>query len=226
MRHWIILAALYGFVLWCGCGPISLRVPNVAPQQVGLVSQNASDWYLFYGSAAGSPLITDGPQGTLTPIAGAIGYVDIPNEPGHVNYIQTPYFAPTQLPSEIDSTIQIEAEDATYWQADPNDTDPATFHIFFEVQNDNLQSPNGRFWYSYKPELPTNGVQTFVIKAPFDPAQWGNVDGSAFTAAEFQVSLQSIGWVGLTFGGQDFDGHGVGMAAGKARVTVVDFQVR
>lgn len=44
-------------------------------------------------------------------------------------------------------------------------------------------------------------------------------------AAAFSSALENIGWVGLTFGGQYFWGHGVALDNGSAKFILIDFRI-
>jgi hypothetical protein len=59
---------------------------------------------------------------------------------------------------------------------------------------------------------------------PLTPDQWSNVFGQR-DSQSFYAALANVGWIGVTFGGQYFWGHGVALASGSAKYILVGFQV-
>lgn len=143
-----------------------------------------------------------------------------------MNYLQTPFWA-TTTPSRVTITFKVESYAAQYVVIDPSDHPPATFHLFFEQKNDNLVNPNGRWWADVSGDIYNFGSQdgqTLTYTVPLTPDLWGNVNGQ-FDAQAFSAALNNIGWVGITFGGQYFAGHGVAISSGYARYILIDFRV-
>jgi hypothetical protein len=192
---------------------------NIPPAHPNVVSLNPQDWYIFY--SAGMP---DHPspnvQGAWSfpfPTAGPTA--------GHVNYIQTPFNATTVLHG-VYLTFRVDSDAPQYEVIDPNDILPATVHIFFEQQNDDLSNPNGRWWADTSGyNLGSRDNQTLTAIVPFDPSQWSNVFDDAYDPAAFYAALGNVGWIGMTCGGQYFWGHGVALSSGAASYVLVDFHV-
>jgi hypothetical protein len=63
-----------------------------------------------------------------------------------------------------------------------------------------------------------------MIVVPVTFYQWTNVDGQQ-DALAFSAALENIGWIGVTFGGQDFAGHGVALVSGTAKFILIDYKV-
>lgn len=143
---------------------------------------------------------------------------------GHVNYVQTP-FSTTSTPTAMTVTFKVESATAQYVVIDPADKPPATVRLFWEQMGDDLTSPNGRWWaHASLYNLGSQDGQTLTVTVPFTSDQWSNVNGQ-FDAQAFSAALQNIGWVGMTFGGQSFAGHGVALSAGCAKYILIDYRV-
>jgi hypothetical protein len=196
------------------CGYSSPTLPSVQPQAPNVISLDPQDWYILY--SAGMP-----PH----PSAYNRGWsFEFPRDGGHVNYVQTPFSA-TTTPHSVSITFRVESDAPEYKVADPTDSLPATFRLFFEQQHDDLRNPNGRWWApGSKQNLGSidNSTLTIVVALTYD--QWTNVYGQQ-DAQAFSAALENIGWVGVTFGGQDFAGHGVGLVSGSAEFILVDYHV-
>lgn len=143
---------------------------------------------------------------------------------GHVNYVQTP-FQTTETPQNVTITFKVESNAPQYVVVDPTDHPPATVRLFIEQQNDDLSNPNGRWWADASIyNLGSQDNQTITFNVPLTSDQWTNVDGQQDPQA-FSAALENIGWVGMTFGGQFFAGHGVSLAGGSAKYILIDFRV-
>jgi hypothetical protein len=193
--------------------------PNVSPAQPNTVSLNPQDWYIFY--SAGMP---------HHPSPNAHGAWSFPfptggQAAGEVNYVQTPFNA-TIIPHSVHLSFRVDSASPQYAVIDPKDVLPATVHIFFEQQNDDLSNPNGRWWADTSGyNLGSRDNQTITITVPFDPTQWSNVYDDAYDPAAFYAALANVGWIGVTCGGQYFWGHGVVLSSGSASYVLVDFHV-
>jgi len=143
---------------------------------------------------------------------------------GHVNYVQTPFNASAVLKS-VHITFRVASNAPQYEVIDPNDILPATVHIFFEQQNDNLVNPDGRWWADPSQyNLGSQDNETTTAIVPFDPSQWSNVYGDK-DPQSFYGALNNVGWIGVTYGGQYFWGHGVALGGGAASYMLIDFHV-
>jgi hypothetical protein len=142
-----------------------------------------------------------------------------------VNYVQTPFNATTIL-HYVSLTFRVESTAPIYEVIDPTDHGPATFHLFFEQRGDDLRDRNGRWWaHPGGYNLGSRDNETITEIVSLTPDQWTGVYGQQDPQA-FQAALQNAGWIGLTFGGQFFWGHGVNLAGGSAKFILIDFQVR
>ena len=54
--------------------------------------------------------------------------------------------------------------------------------------------------------------------------QWTSVTGLG-TASDFEAALMNVGYVGITFGGTDFFGHGVYVKQGNVQFQMIDYRV-
>jgi hypothetical protein len=210
------LILLPGLIL-TGCLGFS-GPPNVGPIQPGVVSLNPQSWYILYG---------DGMPDQPSPSSTGAWSMAFPNVPGSVHYVQTPYNAASSLPNEVSITFRIESsKDAIYnGEVDPAAGNPATFHLFLERRGDNFTNEYYRWWADeggYVLGSKDNSVVT--IRVPLTADSWSSVYGQ-HNSAEFADALNNLGWVGMTFGGANYSGHGVNLLAGTAKFTLLDFRV-
>jgi hypothetical protein len=143
---------------------------------------------------------------------------------GLVAYVQTPFTA-TMPPNNVTVTFEVESDSPQYVVVDPNDHPPATVRLFFEQQDDDLSNPNGRWWANASVyDLGSQDGQTLTFDVPLTSDQWTNVNGQQ-DAQAFSAALKNIGWVGMTFGGQYYAGHGVAISSGTAKYILIDYTV-
>ena len=189
--------------------------PNIPPRQANVISLDPQDWYIFYSA--------DMPVHPSPNAEGAWSF-QFPIS-GHVNYIETPFNATTTL-HNVQMTFKVDSKGPRYEVMDPEDILPATVHIFFEQQNDDLTTPNGRWWAdSSGYNLGSHDGETITVTVPLDPSQWSNVYDDPIDPQSFYAALKNVGWIGVTCGGQYFWGHGVALGSGTAVYTLVDFHV-
>jgi hypothetical protein len=214
--HWHPALLFVASLLGCG-GVVGSGPPPLPPGEPNVVSLDPQSWNIYYSSGLPPHPNAD------TEGAWSFGF---PNSSsgGHVNYVQTP-FNVTVSPHNISVTFRVDSGAPIYQVLDPTDIPPATFHIFFEQQGDDLTNPNGRWWADGSGyNLGSNDGKTLTWKVPFTYDQWSNVFGRRDPTA-FSDALQNIGWVGLTFGGQYFWGHGVAMNSGNAKFVLVNARI-
>jgi len=203
-----------------GCGFLARGVtppPNIPPQQANVVSLDPQSWYLFYSTGVPLHPAAD-PQGVWS--------FEFPSTGtgGHVGYIQTPFNATTTLHHVI-MTFKVQSNAPQYDVLDPSDIPPATIHLFFEQQGDDLSNLDGRWWANAsRYNLGSQDGQTLTIAVPLTPDQWTNVYGHSDPNA-FYAALANVGWIGFTCGGQYFWGHGVALGGGSAKFILIDFRV-
>lgn len=198
-------------LLASGCAP----VPNIAPKAPNVVSLDPWDWYIFHSH--------DMPMHPIHAQDGAWA-LPFPSDDGHVNYVQTPFNA-TEVLHNVTIVFRMESDAPQYRVLDPTDHPPATVHLFFEQKNDDLRDPNGRWWATWSHyDLGSQDNTTIRFVIPLTPDQWTNVHGER-DAQAFYASLANVGWIGITFGGQFFFGHGVALTGGNARYVLVELGV-
>jgi len=203
---------LAAFVCLAGCA--ELYAPNIRPQQPNVASLNPADWYIMH-----SDNMPYHPSGESS---GAWSFAFPTN--GRIDYVQTPFRA-TAMPHNVSITFKAESDMPQYKVIDLADRLPATVHLFFEIENDDGSNANGQWWATYSSydfESADNNLIRFVV--PLTPDQWSNVVGQ-YDATSFYDALSNIGWIGITFGGQSFFGHGVALTGGSAKYILVDFSV-
>jgi len=221
-RTWLALV-VHGFAVCLlissmGCGLTGpTGPPNVRPQEPNMVSVDPDNWYIFYSAGMPAHPAAD-PDGAWS--------FDFPSfeAGGHVNYVETPFNATTTL-HNVTITFQVENDSAQYVVIDTSDHLPATFRLLIEKQNDDLSDPNGRWWAQASMyDLGSQDNQILTISVPLTSDQWTNVVGQRDDRA-FSQTLANIGWVGLTFGGQYFAGHGVAIRSGNAKYVLIDYAI-
>jgi hypothetical protein len=199
-----------------GCGYTG-GPPNIRSQEPNVVSLDPQNWYIFY-SAGMPPHPSTDSEGAWS--------LEFPSSEtgGHVNYVQTPFNATMTLHS-VSITFRVESDSAQYVVVDPSDHPPATVRLFFEQQNDDLSNPNGRWWADASVyNLDSQDWHTITFTVPLTSDQWTNVYGQHDPQA-FAAALKNIGWVGMTFGGQYFAGHGVALSGGSAKYVLISYSV-
>jgi len=202
----------------CGCGRGQPGPPDIPAQTPDVVSLAPHDWHIYYSSGM--------PPSPASSKGGAWSF-KFPSAQGngHVNYVQTPFNATVPL-HEVSITFRIESNSAQYVERDAQDVPPATFRLFFEQRGDDLYDPNGRWWANASMyNLGSLDGETLTETVPLTPDQWTNVIGEEDPRA-FADALRNIGWVGVTFGGQYFAGHGVALNDGTASYVLIDYTVK
>lgn len=191
--------------------------PDVSAAQPNVASLQPQDWYIFYSSKLG-----------LHPSSDADGAwsFEFPSYQagGHVNYIETPFTATVPL-HNLTVVFEVESDAPQYVVIDTTDHPPATCRLMIEQKNDDLGDPNGRWWANastYNLGSQDNQILTFTI--PLTSAYWTNVVGQ-HDAVALAAALSNIGWVGMTFGGQYFAGHGVAISGGSAEYVLISYSV-
>jgi hypothetical protein len=198
-----------------GCGITT--PPNIRPRQANVASLDPQHWYIYYSAEMPSHPTAD-PLGAWS--------FEFPSSElgGHVNCVQTPFNASTAL-HNVTMIFRIESDTPQYRVIDSGDILPATVHLFFEQQNDDLVDPNGRWWAGASVyNLGSQDNTTITLVVPLTPDQWSDVDGQR-DPKSFYAALGNIGWIGVTCGGQYFFGHGVALTGGRAKYTLVNLSI-
>jgi hypothetical protein len=147
-----------------------------------------------------------------------------------VNYV---YTKPASLTAGQTITLGFSIDgDATFSNADPNDTGTPSLHLFIWEAGDDLSGQSAfvyyRWWCSSAAVLKTGNDQT--ISCVVNPANWSSIFGesgvnSAAAQAGFAQAVRNVAYVGFTFGGSLF-GHGVWTTTGAARFAINDMSVK
>lgn len=205
-------------VALAGCAGTPLK--PVAPTKPNVVSLASQNWYINWSS--GMP---DHPS--FDP--GGAWFFRFPSAEsgGHVNYVQTPFSIDGTITlHDVFITFRVDSLAPQYDVLDTADRLPATVHLFFEQKNDDMVSANGRWWADISGgyDLGSEDNSTISLIVPFTPDQWSNVYGE-HNADAFYAALNNVGWIGITFGGDFFWGHGVALSGGTAQYHLLDFHV-
>lgn len=203
-------------VVFMACGGYA-GPPGVKPAQPDTVSLNPQSWFILYGQNM--------PDHPLQSSTGAWS-ISLPSAPGSIKYLQAPYSA-SSLPSAVSITFRIDSSPGVIYngKVDPAAVDPATFHLFLERRGDDFRHEYYRWWACNDGYvLGSKDNSEVTINVPLTADRWTSVGGH-HDSAEFAETLQNLGWVGMTFGGANFWGHGVNMLGGTATFTLIDFRV-
>jgi hypothetical protein len=195
----------------------NFAVPKVVPAKADIVSLEPQSWYVLYSE--GTP---DHP----VPTSAGAWSLTLPDAAGSVHYVQTPFRASVPA-TKVSITFRVNSSsDASYnGRVDPACVDPATFHLFLERRGDDLTNENYRWWSAEGGYILGSEDNTAVtLEVPLTSDKWTNVYG-AHNEAEFNKTLSALGWVGITFGGRNYWGHGVNMNSGSAQLTLLDYHI-
>ena len=160
-------------------------------------------------------------------------YFDFPDINGAVSYVtDTP--PKSLLPKVISKPYSLKikgkitaSEDAVFdYKTEDFNTCvvPATVRL---LMMKNMYGEYNRWWAKEGIEL-KNGA--FEISVPIDPAMWSSVYGkfgnfNAESLKGFWSAFQKKSFLGLSFGGGCFYGHGVRMSSGSARFELTSIEV-
>jgi hypothetical protein len=156
-------------------------------------------------------------------------YFDFPSSDG-VHYIMVPYTA-SKPHKTLTITFKVTAltGNPRFISVETGCNEAADFRPILERQGDMLSASQEfyRWWSSDKVKLVADG-RIHTLSVPLTPDRWGSVFGKNGTQAptEFATSLQNLMGVGITFGGGCFAGHGVYVTGGKARFTLLNYQIQ
>jgi len=147
-----------------------------------------------------------------------------------VHYLVTGYNADISAGSSLSMTIAVQlfGTPSFQYQTNPDNTCvyPAHVRAFIERQKD--QGGEYYRWWSnpISYQLDSN-TGTVTLTTPLTPDQWSDVAGKFGTAnpSEFTAALQSVGHIGMTFGGGCFFGHGVWVSGASARFILTNYVI-
>ncbi len=176
----------------------------------------ASSWTLRYSSG----VRLTSPLGFMFPLS-----------PGSVNYFTENYSTPITQTQSLTMTVKIIGSPTFNYMLEPWNVcvSPATVRPYLEryytKKLDATYGPdNYRWWSSQAIEL-REGI--FSLTVPFVPESWSDTGGvfGQNDITGFSAALSSPRFVGMTFGGGCFFGHGVNVD-GPASFYVNEFVVR
>ncbi len=206
-HRWLTLPFVAGLV---GCG----GGDSVTAPPTSTLEMDPAAWTMRY-----SPGMPEHPTAAL----GGGWQFDFPGADG-VHYLTTPLTANLLASHAISVSLQVIGTDAVFAWTPDICAGSASARVMVERQGDDLRSPSGR-WWTVAPIVLKAGAT--VVSAPITPDQWSNVNGVLGTddPQGFADAMSHTGFVGLTFGGGCFFGHGVWLSAGAARMIVKDFSI-
>jgi hypothetical protein len=190
------------------------------------VPMSAQDWLILF-----SPGMPHHP----TPQAGG-WYFDFPSAPGSVHYVLVPVdmAATTSVSARV--TVTTTGKPVFDYKLSPYNTCnfPAHARFMLQERGDDLSGRNGKQYYRWWPRrgayelAPGSATLTASLT---DLSQWSSVfgeraDASPAATAGFRQALAHLGYVGFTFGGGCFYGHGVRVSGGTARFAVHQFAIK
>jgi hypothetical protein len=199
------------------------------PPRLDPFSLAASQWaWTAYEGPA--PPLTNDATGALTFEFPVIPDFVVGTDQGSVNYLEAVRQQPLPAGGWLSITLEVIP------------TGPVVFNYSNEPDNtcifDAHARPiidtggNGQYdrWWSNSIayDLTTGGTVTLTI--PLAPDHWSSVFGLVGTAnaqaqAGFTAALQNVQYLGLTFGGGCFYGHGVSVSGGTAQFRLINFLI-
>jgi len=181
---------------------------------------HASSWVLRYSSGVR--------------LTSPLGFT-FPLEPGSVNYLTTGYTTLIAQSQSFSMTVQIIGSPTFNYILEPWNVCvvPATLRPYIEAQvpkrcpdaTYTCAPASARQWSN--PAAIELKEGTFSLTVPFTPERWSDADGvfGQNNLAGFAATLAHPRYVGMTFGGGCFFGHGVNVD-GPAQFFVKEFAIR
>jgi hypothetical protein len=224
------------FFGWLGaCGGTSdatLAASAIVPATYDF-SLATSKWQFQFSCASASDTVqcTPEPQAVhLLSDPGGPWSFSFPTYPAHANYLVTPGVSLAGHRSLSMTFILTLNAPAWFWQFDSNNVcnigSPPFVHLYFQRNGDDLRGTPGateyyRWWSRAYIDFSSSG--RFVLTAPLTTGNWVDVLGhdNATNVPMFLSAEQDVAYVGMTFGGGCFDGHGVAVTNGSASFTLI-----
>lgn len=113
----------------------------------------------------------------------------------------------------------------TFQASAANDTPPCFVRLFIQRYGDDLSGQGAYEHYRwFSDPLPLNSTSGVYA---FDPAKWYSVFGKRgnFAVQQFRDALADVEYIGMTFGGKSFAGHGVYVTGGIAAFSIDHYGV-
>jgi hypothetical protein len=205
-----LLVAL--LILWRGSGHSN----NPEPGPYNIPVAGVGQWADFgTGTGTNEPIIKNGAFTFPTQASGS-----------SVNYVYTKPAIAMARGQTFTLNYSVDGN-ATFGVADSKDVSPAAIRLFIWEAGDDLSGSGAyayyRWWCSSRINLTFGDDQTF--SCVIDDAKWTSVFGESGTnstasRAGFAQAVKNAAYVGVTFGGQMFAGHGVWTTSGNATFTI------
>jgi hypothetical protein len=144
-------------------------------------------------------------------------------------YLVRPWSAPITGSSLVITVSLIGSPVAEFnYQSESFNTcdSPAAMYPYFQ-SGDLYNATGGNRWWCQPSKLVLSSALNagyVTLNVPLDPALWSDTYGrSGDTVSGFSDTLAHPTWIGVTFGGGCFFGHGVNSYNGQVELQVVDF---
>ena len=181
---------------------------QVAQPSASTISLTPSAWTFMYSPGMSKPSASPNSKWQF----------DFPQHNG-VHYLMTAYH-PAKLPTLVSATFRVIGSGRLTFN--PNGCPvPASVHLM--LMND-MASEFGRWWSAQGAVLTSNG-NLVTLTVPWTPDKWSSVFGKTGTQAPSDFNKFSPAFVGMTFGGGCYFGHGV-WANGKVTFQLLDYKVQ
>ena len=212
------------WVRWRWLLALLMGLPPIGPAQADSLSLNPEAWHIRHSQ--GMPL-----HPSLASVGWSFAFprgteCETKHDCPGVHYVTTAYRNPIPANATLIISFHIvtQGEVRFNYRLEPSNTcsSPATVRAFLQRADDDLYAANGRFWSNPIATILAPGSFTMAIK--LRPDQWTNVEGQRDRAG-FEALLGKIGYVGITFGGGCFFGHGVNVEGGSARFIMSSFAI-
>jgi hypothetical protein len=230
---------LFGSFLLGAYGSTTVATPAASPIVPASYhfSLATSNWQFQYSCASASDTVqcTPGLQAVrLLSNPGGTWSFNFPSYPVHANYLITPGVNLAGHRSLSMSFILTLDAPAWFWQFDANNVcnigSPPFVHLYFQRNGDDLHGTLGATeyyrWWS-RPDIEFKSSGRFVLTVPLTAGNWIDVLGhdSATNFPMFLTAEQNVAYIGMTFGGGCFDGHGIAVKNGSAIFTLISLDL-
>jgi hypothetical protein len=125
----------------------------------------------------------------------------------------------------VSVSVEVTAGAGTSFDFPPNGgTTPPSFHLY--LANCLFCNSTEYRWWSREFWILKPGTHTFVV--PIDPSAWSDLYGergdlNGRTVNGFEYTMSHLMWVGGTFGGGNYFGHGVSASGGDATFRITNY---
>jgi hypothetical protein len=220
-----VLFSVVGSLLASACdgnGPVSAPT---TPSTV--VRRDAQAWAILY-----SPGMPPHP----TPQTGAGWYFDFPTDPNSVHYVLAAVNMGAS--SDVGARIVVTTSGTPVFvynlQRDNTCVYPAHVRFLLQEKGDDLSGRNGKQyfrWWSNSVAYQLGPGAANLSASLTDFSQWTSVFGekanaSAAATAGFKQAMTNLGYVGFSFGGGCYYGHGVRVSGGGARFALTSYAIK